>query len=270
MHRVCGERLLRGDGMTGLKSPTIPAAHRPAFDAAVALMLHEPDRFPYTDVRHVERDRFNLYVGDLPTGAGKAEREAFYDSPAREIASKDLRSLVENAGVTVGAPPAPIAGAVPERVHHKSGGWRARVDGRLVYVGRTEADMLTACGIEVRTFDRMGHPITSAQAPAVVPVVESTPTAPAPPPERKVAQPGPVSVDVAPAPPVPMSAEVVDHAASTLPVKVEEWLDRLVYAPKADYARAYATHLLTGAPAPSDPGAEWAGKARARLERIVR
>ena len=59
--------------------PTIPAAHRPAFDAAVALILHEPDRFPYSDVRHVQAGTFALYVGDLPTSASKTEREAFYD-----------------------------------------------------------------------------------------------------------------------------------------------------------------------------------------------
>lgn len=72
-------------------------------------------------------------------------------------------------------------------------------------------------------------------------------------------------------------ARVVDHFAPTvviesvpvLPAAVEEWLGRLVFGPKADYARAYVAHLLSGAPAPEDPGAEWAEKARKRAVRVV-
>lgn len=58
------------------------------------------------------------------------------------------------------------------------------------------------------------------------------------------------------------------HAA--LPAHVEEWIGRLVYQPKADYARAYAEHVLCGRKAPADPGAEWADKVRRRFGRVAK
>lgn len=65
-------------------------------------------------------------------------------------------------------------------------------------------------------------------------------------------------------------AEVVTVPLATLPANVEEWLSRLVFGEKASYARAWAEHVLLGADAPADPGAEWAVKARKRLAAVTK
>ena len=55
-----------------------------------------------------------------------------------------------------------------------------------------------------------------------------------------------------------------------LPDEVVDYLLRLVYGTKLDYASEYAWHLWQGAPAPADPGTDWAGKARHKLEAMHR
>jgi hypothetical protein len=102
--------------------------------------------------------------------------------------------------------------------------------------------------------------------------------------------PAPV-VEVAPAPTVAeletivgpamviSAEEIIAHAepdpipqpaspTKALPEWAEEWLARLEYEAKRDYARQYLDHLLNGAPAPTDPRAEWADKARKRADRL--
>ncbi len=73
---------------------------------------------------------------------------------------------------------------------------------------------------------------------------------------------------------VPASVEVAEHAArvegGSLPVEVVDWLARLVHPPKRAYAEMYALHKLAGGPCPADPGEGWAGKARARFDRLAR
>jgi hypothetical protein len=56
---------------------------------------------------------------------------------------------------------------------------------------------------------------------------------------------------------------------ASLPEWAEEWLAGLVYEAKRDYARQYLEHILCGAPAPANPGAEWADKARKRADRLA-
>ena len=58
--------------------------------------------------------------------------------------------------------------------------------------------------------------------------------------------------------------------ADVLPEPVCEYLMRLVHGPKADYASAYAYHVVHGHPAPDDPGTEWAIKARRKVDALVR
>lgn len=65
-------------------------------------------------------------------------------------------------------------------------------------------------------------------------------------------------------------APAVGVPACTLPEPMLEYLARLIHGPKADYAAEYAYHLTHGTPAPADPGAPWAGKARHKLESLHR
>lgn len=57
---------------------------------------------------------------------------------------------------------------------------------------------------------------------------------------------------------------------SDLPEWAADYLGRLVYEAKRDYAAAWIAHRLTGAPMPVDPGAEWADKVRARVAKLER
>ena len=57
---------------------------------------------------------------------------------------------------------------------------------------------------------------------------------------------------------------------AALPGDVLEYLLRLVFGAKADYAAAYAWHLWHGAAAPADPGTDWAAKARHKLDGMHR
>lgn len=68
-----------------------------------------------------------------------------------------------------------------------------------------------------------------------------------------------------PAAPAPSSVDVPGE----LPSCVAAWLERLVYGPKKDYARAWAEHTFCGGPMPADPGAPWAEKARRRMEYVL-
>lgn len=76
---------------------------------------------------------------------------------------------------------------------------------------------------------------------------------------------------VAPKTEKPTAAVVEPVAAprADLPSDVAEWLERLVFAAKRDYAEAYARHRCQGFPAPADPGTEWAHKARRGVDRLV-
>lgn len=53
------------------------------------------------------------------------------------------------------------------------------------------------------------------------------------------------------------------------PQVASDYLARLVYAPKRDYAAAYLAHILDGAPMPEHPGTEWADKVRTKVARIL-
>lgn len=101
---------------------------------------------------------------------------------------------------------------------------------------------------------------------AVVELLDSLGT-PAPAPARKA-----TSARVAPvvAPPaVPVVAASFSAGVVVLPPKVVEYVDRLVYEPKREYAELLASSLVAGGPAPSDPGTEWAAKVRVKLDRLV-
>ncbi len=87
-----------------------------------------------------------------------------------------------------------------------------------------------------------------------------------------------VAEPAAPAPVVelaPAAATAAPAAAAprqtggALPAAATEWLDRLVFAEKRDYAAAYLAHLVAAAPAPVDPGTEWADKARRRAVKVL-
>lgn len=56
------------------------------------------------------------------------------------------------------------------------------------------------------------------------------------------------------------------HADHVWPTWALEWLGRLEYPPKRDYAHAWLRHVLDGIEAPDDPGTEWADKVRRRVE----
>lgn len=68
--------------------------------------------------------------------------------------------------------------------------------------------------------------------------------------------------------PEPDEADTV--ATGELPGAVLEYLVRLVFGEKADYAAAYALHVWTGTECPTDPGTDWAGKARHKLDALHR
>lgn len=55
-----------------------------------------------------------------------------------------------------------------------------------------------------------------------------------------------------------------------LPACVLEYLDRLVFGDKLTYAAGYAWHLWDHTPTPADPGTEWAGKVRHKLDAMHR
>lgn len=55
-----------------------------------------------------------------------------------------------------------------------------------------------------------------------------------------------------------------------LPTVISIYLGRLVHEPKREYAEQYAEHVLNGGPCPADPGTEWAHKARAKVDRLVK
>lgn len=58
-------------------------------------------------------------------------------------------------------------------------------------------------------------------------------------------------------------------AAGTWSDPVVEYLERLVFAPKRDYAAAWAAFLFDGAARPADPGTLWAEKVRAKFDRLA-
>jgi hypothetical protein len=64
----------------------------------------------------------------------------------------------------------------------------------------------------------------------------------------------------------PVQAE---PSSSSWPAWADDYLNRLVYPPKRDYAVAWLEHTLNGAPAPADPGAEWADKVRRRVDKLA-
>lgn len=48
-----------------------------------------------------------------------------------------------------------------------------------------------------------------------------------------------------------------------------DYLSRLVYGPKRDYASCYAMAVCGHCPMPDDPGTEWAGKARRKVDHYL-
>lgn len=91
----------------------------------------------------------------------------------------------------------------------------------------------------------------------------------------KVAAKAPVSapavsvVEVAPATVAEIEEAMAPAHGSAWPESVVEYLARLVFEPKRQYATELAAHLLDGADAPADPGTEWAVKVRTKFERFV-
>jgi len=60
----------------------------------------------------------------------------------------------------------------------------------------------------------------------------------------------------------------------TLPTPVLSWMSNLVYAPKAEYAAAFAAFLLTGSNEPKAPmkagvEADWAVKVRVKVKALM-
>lgn len=70
--------------------------------------------------------------------------------------------------------------------------------------------------------------------------------------------------------PTPDDYDPTGTVAGDLPAAIVEYLLRLVFGEKADYAAAYAYHVCTGAPCPDDPGTDWARKARNKVESLAR
>lgn len=81
------------------------------------------------------------------------------------------------------------------------------------------------------------------------------------------------SADQAKRAPVPAEPQVTASStvedARELPQWAREYLARLVYEAKRDYAAQYIAHVLGVADAPEHPGAEWADKVHARVERLA-
>lgn len=132
---------------------------------------------------------------------------------------------------------------------------------------RGHHDGLAAWLDEVRPGWRAAPAPKQARA-KVAKVAEPAPAEPEPVPAQ---EPEPAPVTDAPT----VELDEVAHtsrAAGVLSATPElaAYLSRLVYGPKVDYARAFAEHLLTGAPAPADPGADWSAKVRAKVARYAR
>jgi hypothetical protein len=72
--------------------------------------------------------------------------------------------------------------------------------------------------------------------------------------------------------PVPARAHVEPLAppGKCLGPMLDDYLGRLVYGPKREYAAAWIAHVLEGASAPADPGAPWAEKVRGKVAYYVR
>lgn len=73
----------------------------------------------------------------------------------------------------------------------------------------------------------------------------------------------------------PSAAPVEEEPPPTvviLPERLNDWLARLIFEEKADYARAYATWLLELGPEPDLPAdpAGWVVKCRTKVERLVK
>lgn len=66
-----------------------------------------------------------------------------------------------------------------------------------------------------------------------------------------------------------IGGEVLERDESTLPDEVGTWLGTLVYAPKRDYAEAFARYVFGGEAEPADPGTDWARKARGKVGRFA-
>lgn len=58
--------------------------------------------------------------------------------------------------------------------------------------------------------------------------------------------------------------------AGQIPESVLEWLERLLFGAKANYAAEYALAVCCGLVMPDDPGTEWARKARSKVDAMHR
>lgn len=68
---------------------------------------------------------------------------------------------------------------------------------------------------------------------------------------------------------------MVEKVAEPVPVAVSgdpfgDYLARLVYGPKRDYAAAWIAHVRGGGPLPADPGTPWAAKVRSKVAWYMR
>lgn len=96
---------------------------------------------------------------------------------------------------------------------------------------------------------------------------------------RRFAASPPTGVELAAGWQAPCWLEVEEHEAAILagvdvetglPLEIREWLDKLLHAPKREYARAYCLHRLYGEDEPVDPELPWAAKARKRADHVLK
>ena len=86
----------------------------------------------------------------------------------------------------------------------------------------------------------------------------------------KVAKPPKVAADTPkPQPVAPPRHPEPARTPGVFPEPIADFLARLVYETKREYATAYAAHRCHGTPLPADPGTDWAMKARVKVDRLV-
>ena len=143
--------------------------------------------------------------------------------------------------------------------------------------GRADAEKRVKASIALARRAAKAHGTAPAVVKAKAPTAKAKATAKAPAanvvPIRKDAAPvapvAPVEAPEAPTAPA-HPARPVEAPTGALPDAVEDWLSRLVYGPKAEFARAYCAAKLGHGPAPEAPAAEWAGKAIRKADRVLR
>lgn len=87
---------------------------------------------------------------------------------------------------------------------------------------------------------------------------------------RPKATPTPKAPKVEPKPVSELPPPPAAPTSNGWPAWADEYLNRLVYKPKRDYAVKWLEHVLEGTSAPADPGHEWAHKVRARVAKLAK